>query len=44
LLDDPALAKRLGEHAARRVEERFSLAAVRQGMLEVYRRVLAPRA
>lgn len=44
LLDDSALARRLGEHAARRVEERFSLAAVRQGMLEVYRRVLAPRA
>ena len=43
LLDDPELAKRLGDYGAARAEERFSLAALREGTLAVYRGVLAPR-
>lgn len=40
LLDDPALRERLGAAAAIRAEQQFSLAALREGMLAVYRRVL----
>lgn len=41
LLDDAALRERLGAAAARRAEEASSLSALREGMLALYRRVLA---
>jgi glycosyltransferase involved in cell wall biosynthesis len=43
LLEDPALSRRLGEAGQLRVAEHFSLAAVQQAHLELYRRVLASR-
>jgi len=41
LLDDAALRSSLGAAAAKRAEETFSLGALREGMLALYRRVLA---
>lgn len=43
LADDPALARRLGEAARRRVREKFSADAMVEGTLEVYRSVLERR-
>lgn len=43
LLEDPVLCRRLGEAGRIRVAEHFSLAAVHQAHLELYRRVLARR-
>lgn len=40
LIDDPALAARLAENAARRAREVFTPAAAREGWLAAYRRVL----
>jgi glycosyltransferase involved in cell wall biosynthesis len=41
VLDDPALAARLGAAARRTVEQRFSADAMIQSTLQVYHRVLA---
>ncbi len=40
LLDDPALGRRLGKNARRRVEENFSDQTINQQTLEVYRSLL----
>jgi glycosyltransferase involved in cell wall biosynthesis len=41
LLEDPGLRRRLGAQARRRVCEKFSVAAMVRGTLDVYREVLS---